>query len=77
MYDLEMYNIIICQLRKLLLDRSLDTGHFFVLLKDIRQRPNRRNLELVDLAMALCVMLLDVFKVCGFFESGVVLFHSC
>jgi hypothetical protein len=48
------------------------TTHLILLLQDIRQRPNRRDLELVDLAMALGVVILDVFELCGGAESRVV-----
>jgi len=50
--------------------------HFVIFFKDIRQRPNGSNLKLVNLAMALSVVILDVFKVTRLFESGVVLFQS-
>lgn len=58
----------------LLVQRSLHTRHLVVLGKDIGQRSNRRNLELIDLAVALGVVLLDVLEICGFLEGRVVLF---
>lgn len=57
----------------LLLQSSLHTRHLVFLVEDIRQRPDRRDLELVDLTVALGVMLLDVLKIGRVFEGRVVL----
>jgi hypothetical protein len=45
-----------------LLQRGPHTRHLILLLQNIWQRPNRRDLILIDLSMTLCIMLLDMFK---------------
>jgi hypothetical protein len=65
-------NIYVCITHLLLFQHRPHTTHLILLLQDIRQRPNRRDLELVDLAMALGVVILDVFELCGGAESRVV-----
>lgn len=52
--------------------RCLHTRHFLLLLQNIRQRPNRRNLKLINLPMALGVVLLDVLKLRRVLEGGIV-----
>jgi hypothetical protein len=51
-----------------LLQRRPHTRHLILLLQNIRQRPNRRDLILIDLPMTLRIMLLDMFKLRGVLE---------
>jgi hypothetical protein len=50
------------RLQLLLRPHSLRTWDFIIFLQNVGQRPYRRDDEGVDLSVALCVVVLDVFE---------------
>jgi hypothetical protein len=55
-----------------LLQCCLRTWHLVIFGQNVGQRSDRRDLVLVDLPVALCIMILDVLKFCRILECRVV-----